>query len=89
MTLHNPAGYYGLQLPAAIEEAIEALDYEQTVILAHSLTYNLGDGSEERFYSFIRFTPSSFDDAIDKLPTSDKIALLRWLSEILFFKHTK
>ncbi len=82
MTTPNPAGYY-LPLPEPVEEAIQALDYAQSVTLVHSIIYHLGEGKEDRFYSFIPFTPSSFDDAIDQLSTKDKIALIRWLSELL------
>lgn len=89
MTYPNPAGYYSLKLSPVIEEAIQALDYEKLVILAHSLTYNLGDGSEERFYCFIPFTPSSFDDAINQLSTTDKLSLLRWIAELLAAKNNE
>lgn len=88
MPFPNPAGYYGLQLRPDVEEAIEALDYQNLVILAHSLTYHLGDGTGERFYCFIQFTPSSFDDAIDQLSQNQKLLLLRWIAERLeWFTH--
>ncbi|MFM7888019.1 MAG: hypothetical protein ACKPCM_15315 [Pseudanabaena sp.] len=88
MAFPQPAGYYGLKLRPDVEEAIEALNYEQTVTLAHSITYHIGDGTGERFYCFIQFTPSSFDDAIDALTTDNKIALLRWLGDRLAYLQT-
>jgi hypothetical protein len=83
MPFPNPAGYYGLQLTQDIEESVTELDYDQTVTLTHSIIYHLGEGKGDRFYSFIPLTPSSFDAAIDKLSTQDKISFLRWLAERL------
>jgi hypothetical protein len=88
MPFPQPAGYYSLKLPEGIEEAIEALDYEQSVTLAHSIIYHLGEGKGDRFYSFIPFTPSSFDDAIDSLTRADKINLIRWIGDRLASLHT-
>lgn len=89
MTYPNPAGYYSLKLPESVEEAIQVLESTELITLIHSLIYHLGEGKDDRFYCFIPFTPSSLDDAIDKLSRKDKISLIRWTAELLAAKNNE
>ena len=75
----NPAGYYGLQLPPAIEEVITKLSDKPLLELIHDLTSAIRHRTD--FVTYVIDFNSAYE--IDSLSTSKKIALLRWLCDRL------
>lgn len=86
MTTANPSGYYGLQLPEAVEREIEALNLKDLRYLITKIAdelyspYRLGD--PELFTSDV-LSPNSDEHIDEALDTKALISLMKWLCDRL------
>ena len=80
MKSHNPAGYYGLEMPEAIETEIAALDYLELAETLNEMTYSLTPtGTDPAFDNL----SSDADDYFGELSPEARISLIRWIAERL------
>ncbi|MCA6610756.1 MAG: hypothetical protein IM516_01330 [Pseudanabaena sp. M158S2SP1A06QC] len=84
MTSHNPAGYYGLQLPQNFETEILQLGYFELVETVHEMIYSITPNGET-FPSFEHLFPES-ESYYHDLSFEPRISLIRWIAEILSTK---
>jgi len=87
MTSHNPAGYYGLEIPEAIEKEIADLCYLDLVETINDIIYSLTP--QGVISPAFEHLCADTDDWFCELELSDRLSLVRWLSEILSTKSTK
>jgi hypothetical protein len=85
MPFQQTAGYYGLQLSPEAEAEITSFNFQELATLNHEVAFRL---ITFRVNICTLFTTQKTEDEINKLSTSDCIALLRWLSDRLAFLHT-
>lgn len=82
MTSHNPAGYYGLEIPDIYQNEIDELTCSALIEVAHEITTAIAKQTE--------FTSThlcyGFDGYIENFTIKDKISLLRWITEIILLK---
>lgn len=82
MTYPNPAGYYGLKMPEAIESEITTFSKDKLMQTFYDLaSYYNRDYSSFAIESV--YPSCDFDDFVNPLNQSELIALIRWVTERL------
>lgn len=80
MTYPNPAGYYGLQMPEDIQKEIAELDYIELAETLNDITYAITPTGNDPTFEYLSSEASAY---FALLVIEDRIAFIRWLSEIL------
>ncbi len=88
MTYPNPAGYYGLQMPEAIETEITALDRDDLQWFLTDLAAYLNRDDQAFAFESVYGT-HSLDAFIEAINASDLIAIIRWVAERLAWMETQ
>jgi hypothetical protein len=81
MTTPNPAGYYGLQLPEAVENEISELDYIELAETLNEMTYSITPHGET--YPTFEHLSDKAESYFDDLSVEPRISLIRWIAERL------
>ena len=87
MPFHNPAGYYGLQLPQNFETEILQLGYFELVETLHEMIYSITPNGE--IYPSFEHLSSEADIYYQYLSFEPRISLIRWIAEILSIKFNE
>lgn len=79
----NPAGYYSLTIPEAIEKEIAALGYFELIEELHLITYSLSPQGRDPVFDHLG---CDADDWYGGLEIGDRLSLVRWIADILASK---
>lgn len=80
MSFPNPPGYYSLQMPESVEIEIKELGYFELTETLNDITYAITPQGDDPAFEYLS---SEADAYFALLVIEDRIALIRWLAEVL------